>query len=93
MFVKFDNDICNEPWMELEIANIQAEMGDVPYDSEEYHSCLGLIRQYTTEVRLLEDTKLYWAKERYDLIKKGISLAEVVVAGGFALAITRRIFK
>ena len=63
-----DKNLCNVEWYELEIANVQTEMGNHSPDSEEYDTLLKRLEILSDKV--LEIEKLKLEGERIDANKR-----------------------
>ena len=53
-----DRNLCNVEWYELEIANVQTEMGNHSSDSEEYDTLLKRLEILSDKVLEIEKLKL-----------------------------------
>lgn len=91
--IKLDKNLCNESWFEMEIANMQTDMANYPYLSEEYMTLASKMDDYAMSVVRIEGVK----REREIVIAKyiecGTKIACTAALGIFALAITRRLIR
>lgn len=89
----FDANLCNESWFEMEIANIQTEMSNYPYLSQEYIELSSKMDDYACTVVRIEGVK----REREMIIEKyietGAKIAGIFIAGIFGVVVARRFIK
>ena len=62
-----DQNLCNVAWYELEIANIQTEMGEISAKSEEYDVLLKKLETLSNKVLDIERLKL--ERDKLDVSK------------------------
>lgn len=88
-----DQNLCNESWHEIEIANIQTHMADMNISSTEYNSALA--NMYTLSQNVIDIEKIKLDRDIYKekYILKAAEIAEILLIGGFAMVLCRRIFK
>ena len=88
-----DQNLCNESWHEIEIANIQTNMANMDICSNEYNAALA--NMYTLSQNVIDIEKIKLDRDIYKekYILKAAEIAEILLIGGFAMVLCRRIFK
>ena len=88
-----DQNLCNESWHEIEIANIQTNMATMDVCSNEYNTALA--NMYTLSQNVIDIEKIKLDRDIYKekYILKAAEIAEIILIGGFAIVLCRRIFK